>query len=156
MACSPSDRQTVDRLNYLSYDYHYKDLDSTRIYARRALALSADYDAGRAEALNNLAFVSIAKMEYGLASEQLDSIINGSDNQIELFIANIQYMRLCQRESRNKDFYDYSQKAQRARVRIEEERGSLNRRAPVLSVCHDKYKNRFYPPKPLILPKNMV
>ena len=127
-ACSPSDRQAVDRLNSLSYAYHYKDLDSTATYARKALTLATNYDAGRAEALNNLAFVSIAKMDYKLAAAQLDSVIGGSDNQIELFIANIQQMRLCQRESRNKDFYDFSEKAQRARARIEEERSTLDSR----------------------------
>ena len=41
----------VDRLNELSYDYHYRNLDSTRVYAERALRKADGYDAGRAEAL---------------------------------------------------------------------------------------------------------
>ena len=34
-----------------------------------------------------------------------------SDNQIEILVAHVQNMRLCQRESRNKDFYAYREKA---------------------------------------------
>ena len=127
-ACSPSDRQAVDKLNSLSYAYHYKNLDSTTVYARRALLLAENYDGGRAEAMNNLAFVSIARMDYRLAEAQLDSVISLTDNQIEILIARIQQMRLCQRRSLNKDFYDYSEKARQALARIEEERSSLTER----------------------------
>ena len=63
-ACSPSDKTEVDRLNTLSYACHYRNVDSTEIYARQALALSANDEDGRAEALNNLAFVSIVRMDY--------------------------------------------------------------------------------------------
>ena len=62
-ACSRPDRQTVDRLNALSYASHYRDIDSTEAYAQRAYQLSAGYQEGRAEALNNLAFVRIVRMQ---------------------------------------------------------------------------------------------
>lgn len=115
-------------MNSLSYFYHYKNLDSTAVYARRALALAGDYHAGRAEAFNNLAFVSIMKMDYQDAYKLLDSVRLVTDNQVELLVADIQEMRLCQRESRNKEFYDYYESAQRILRRIDEERNALPER----------------------------
>lgn len=124
-ACSSPDRQAVDKLNSLSYAYHYRNLDSTEYYARRAYDASSDYHDGTSEALNNLAFVSIARMDYEKARRQLDSIILITDNQLELLIANIQQMRLCQRCSNNREFYDYREHALKALSRINEERSSL-------------------------------
>lgn len=126
-ACyNPPDNSVTDRLNEISYAYHYRNLDSTRVYAERALKSSDGYDAGKAEALNNLVFVSIAKMDYGNAYRLLDSITKITDNQIELLVADIYYMRLCQRESRNKEFYDYHGKASQRIKRINEEKNILN------------------------------
>lgn len=124
--CSNADEAEVDRLNETSYAWHYRDLDSTQVYAQRALNASEGYDGGRAEALNNLAFVSIVKMDYDKAKQMIDNLDAVTDNQVELAIADIQLMRLCQRESRNKDFYDYRVRAQRRLRRIDEERGVLN------------------------------
>lgn len=126
-SCSaPSNNYDADKLNEISYAYHYRDIDSTQVYAEKALALSEHYDAGKAEALNNLAFVSIIKMDYARAYKLLDSIASITDNQIELLVADIHYMRLCQRESRNKEFYDYHEKANLRIKRINEEKGMLN------------------------------
>ena len=60
-ACSEQGRQQTDTLNELSYAYHYRNLDSTELYARKALSAATHYDAGKAEAFNNLAFVNIAR-----------------------------------------------------------------------------------------------
>lgn len=125
-ACSSPDRQAVDKLNSFSYAYHYRNLDSTTVYARRALAAADNYDDGKAEALNNLAFVSILKMDYQNACRQLDSIPLLTDNQVELLIADVQHMRLCQRQSQNKEFYDYHEKALHRMRRIHEEQLMLN------------------------------
>ena len=38
-ACSPSDKESVDKLNSLSYAYHYRHIDSTAYYARQAFDL---------------------------------------------------------------------------------------------------------------------
>ena len=73
-ACSPSHKGEVDELNYLSYALHYRNLDSTKVLAEKALALSEDYPAGYAEACNNLAFVAIAKMDYHTAKRWLDKV----------------------------------------------------------------------------------
>ena len=118
----------MDELNDISYAFHYKNLDSTWYYANKAFALADHYSDGKAEALNNMAFVSLAKMRYQEAYRQLDSIPLLSDNQIELLIADIQQMRLCQRVSRNKDFYEYYENARRSLRRIEEESVNLTPR----------------------------
>ena len=124
-ACSPAHQYEVDKLNSQSYALHYRNLDSTKVLAKRALALSGDYPTGYAEACNNLAFVAIAKMDYKLAKQWLNRVEERSDNQIELLIADVQNMRLCQREARNKDFYAYREKAMRRLRRIGEETDKL-------------------------------
>ena len=124
-ACGPSHKQEVDRLNTLSYAYHYRNLDSTKMLAQRALALSDDYRAGYAEACNNLAFVEMAKMNYKEARRWLGLVEEKSNNQLELLIADVQMMRICQRESHNKDFYSYREKAMVRLRRLGEEASNL-------------------------------
>lgn len=125
-SCSYQSNNEVDRLNGLSYKYHYRNLDSTYYYAEKALTTAGGYDAGKAEAYNNLAFVSMAKMDYKQAAMLLDSARNTTDNQIELLITDIQNMRLCQRKSDNKEFYNYQESAKRRFRRINEERNVLS------------------------------
>ena len=129
-ACSPSDRQAVDKLNSFSYAYHYRNLDSTEHYARLALSEAGhqQYADGQAEALNNLAFVDIVRMHYSDARGYLDSVLMVSDNQLERLIAHVQMMRLCQRQSQNREFYDCREQAQRALQRINEDRQQLSER----------------------------
>ena len=112
-ACSSSDRQTVDKLNSKSYACHYRNVDSTEYYAQKAYDLSDGYDKGRAEALNNLAFVDIVRMRYIDAEKRLNGIVEITDNQIQLFISYVQQMRLCQRRSNNREFYEYRELADR-------------------------------------------
>lgn len=125
-ACSRVDRQRVDELNAVSYAYHYRNLDSTDAYARQAYALSEHYGSGRAEALNNLAFVSMARMDYGKAKELLTEAVASTDNQVEQLISLVMQMRLCQRMSHNREFYDYSERAKIRLDRINEERSTLS------------------------------
>ena len=54
----------MDELNGLSYACHYRNLDSAAMYAVRAYDMSEHYGDGRAEALNNMAFVHMAGMDY--------------------------------------------------------------------------------------------
>lgn len=118
----------VDKLNDISYAYHYKNIDSTYHYAKAAYEMSGDYDDGKAEALNNIAFASISRMDYADAAKHLDNILGLTSNQLELLVSYIQHMRLCQRESRNKDFYDYQEKATKCLKRINESRDMLTER----------------------------
>ena len=121
-ACSSPDRSAVDKLNSQSYAYHYRNIDSTEALARRAYQMAEDYDRGRAEALNNLAFVSIVRMRYDEADSLLRQVVATTDNQYQLLTAYVQQMRLCQRRSRNREFYEFRQLADRALQRIREER----------------------------------
>lgn len=127
-ACQSEHKTQVDRLNDISYSYHYRNLDSTKHYAEKALNLSQNYDNGHAEALNNLAFVSIVRMHYDNAYKLLNTTLKTTDNQIELLVADVQFMRLCQRQSRNKDFYIYRESAIHRLRRIKEEQSTLTLR----------------------------
>ena len=127
-ACNVPHVQEVDELNDKAYALHYRNLDSVRIYADKAYGLAGSYDAGKAEALNNLAFVDLMKMRFTEAYAKLDSVLKITDNQVELLVADIQFMRLCQRESLNKEFYDYYEKAQKRIHRIEEDEELLSPR----------------------------
>ena len=118
----------MDRLNDLSYAYHYRHVDSTRYYAEQALNNAGNYHMGSAEALNNLAFVHIVRMEYDEAEELLREVTATTDNQIQLFIAYVQQMRLCQRRSNNREFHEFRELADRALHRIQEEVDQLSPR----------------------------
>ena len=132
-ACSHTDRQAVDRLNSKSYAYHYRNIDSTEAYALRAYELSKDYHAGRAEALNNLAFVHIVRMEYDKAERLLNEVVETTDNQYQLLIAYVQQMRLCQRRSKNREFHEYRELANHALGRIREDLSVPGKRGSGLS-----------------------
>ena len=125
-ACSRTDRQAVDKLNEQSYAYHYRNIDSTESYARRAAKLAEGYHAGRVEALNNLAFVHIVRMEYDEAERLLNEVVETTNHQVQQLIAYVQQMRLCQRRSRNREFHDYRELADKTIRRINEERASLS------------------------------
>ena len=125
-ACSRTDRQAVDKLNEQSYAYHYRNIDSTESYARRAAELAEGYHVGRAEALNNLAFVHIVRMEYDEAERLLNEVVETTNHQVQQLIAYVQQMRLCQRRSRNREFHDYRELADKTIRRINEERASLS------------------------------
>ena len=132
-ACSHTDRQAVDRLNSKSYAYHYRNIDSTEAYALRAYELSKDYHTGRAEALNNLAFVHIVRMEYDEAERLLNEVVETTDNQYQLLIAYVQQMRLCQRRSKNREFHEYRELANHALGRIREDLSVPGKRGSGLS-----------------------
>ena len=127
-SCGGEEGGKADFMNDRAYSFHYISLDSTVAYSNKALANSTHYEAGRNEATNNLAFVDIMRMDYRAAEARLKGILNSTDNQIELLVANTQMMRLCQRQSRNKDFYEYYWNATRSLERINEDRGSLSER----------------------------
>ncbi|MBO7130215.1 MAG: DUF5112 domain-containing protein [Prevotella sp.] len=127
-ACSQPDKQDVDRLNSLSYAYHYRNIDSTEHYAQQAYDRSVHYDKGRAEALNHLAFVNIVRMQYDEAEKRLSNIQEITDNQAQRLVSYVQQMRLCQRRSNNRAFYEYRELADGALRRINEERDLLSER----------------------------
>ena len=127
-ACSRPDRQTVDRLNAQSYAYHYRNIDSTQAFALRAYAQASHYPDGQAEALNHMAFASIVRMQYDRADSLLNEVSAVTDNQLQLLVAYVQKMRLCQRRSRNREFHEYRELADLAMMRIKEDQSLLSER----------------------------
>ena len=118
----------MDKLNSKAYAYHYRNIDSTEIIAKRAYQLADNYPAGKAEALNNMAFVNIVRMRYVDAEKQLNEAVETTDNQIQQLISYVLQMRLCQRRSSNREFHEYREMANRTLSRINEERGQLTER----------------------------
>ena len=125
--CNSSSKE-ADNLNSQAYDKHYRNLCLSEELANRAYHISGKYSDGRAEALNNLAFASITKMNYDSAWIQLEEVFNTTSNQVELLIADVQYMRLCQRMSSNREFYEYRERAKERIRRISEEKEKLSDR----------------------------
>ncbi len=124
-ACHQRHSAEFDALCQKAYDYHYRNLDSTQHYASKALSLAQKEGLDPAEAMNHLAFVSMAKMRYREARACLDSIETLTNNEIELLIADVQQMRLCQRYSQNRDFYTYRERALHRLQRIDIEHETL-------------------------------
>ena len=127
-ACSQPDKDAVDKLNSQSYTSHYRNIDAAHSYALQAYQLSEGYSEGRAEACNNLAFVCIIKMQYDEAERLLEEALETSDNQVERMVAYVLQMRLCQRRSRNREFHEFRELANRALSRINEGRDDLSPR----------------------------
>ena len=120
-SCSGKKQERIDQLNGQSYAWHYRNLDSAEVYARWAVKEADNKGDGAAEAYNNLAFVDIARMKYRNAWRLLKQVPELTDNQIEILISDVQLMRLCQRESFNKEFYDYHERALRCIQRFQKE-----------------------------------
>lgn len=123
-----SQTQRVDSLNYQSYLYHYKNLDSCQAYAVQAYSQGNGYANGRAEALNNLAFHAFMKMDFEQSRKYLARVYEESNNELERLIADIGMMKICQRTSANKEFYDHRNSALQRIKRINEEQSAFNER----------------------------
>ena len=96
-----------------AYHWHYRNLDSVAIIATENYGIHGNYENYSSRSLNDLAFVDIAKMEYGKAEEKLNRLISSSRDDTEKLIAYVQMMRICQRRSMNQDFYVWYNKALR-------------------------------------------
>lgn len=118
----------ADSLNHLAYYYRYRNIDSSLLFANQAYALSQNYPSQKAEALNHKAYVLYQQMDFNASLELLKTIPEITDNQIELLIADIFIMKICQRTSQNHLFYTYRNSAQKRMDRINEERKQLTKR----------------------------
>lgn len=116
----------ADSLNSLSYGYHYKNLDSVHRLAVRAYDLAGSYAKGKAEALNNLAFHAFMRMDFEQSKALLTKVHDACNNELELLIADIGMMKICQRTAANKAFYDHRNSALTRMRRISEERSALS------------------------------
>jgi signal transduction histidine kinase len=117
----------MDALNESAYAVRYKQLDSCEARADRALALCKSlHSYGAAEAMNHRAFVAFMRMNFRQSAEELQQIYDESRNELEKLVADVGMMRICQRTSQNKEFYDYKNQASQRMQRIREEYASLN------------------------------
>lgn len=120
-SCRGGEEDNAYRLNELAYKEHYRSLDRVKLYADSVLSSEEYSDDSKAEAMNNLAFYYIGKMKYRTADSLLNEVYALTDNHIELLISSIQQMRICQQQSKNKEYYEYRQRALRHIARIHEE-----------------------------------
>lgn len=111
----------VDSLNGEAYAWRYRDLDSSRVAARRAFEEARFYRSGRAEACNNLAFCAFMEMDFKEAEALYRSVYELTKNELELLVADVGLMRVYQRTAMNKEFYDYRNSALRRMSRIAED-----------------------------------
>ena len=122
---SLSERQQVEALNEASYEFRYRDIDSCALYADSALRLSVRFPSGRAEALNNKAFVAYQQMYYDSALALVREVQSFSQNQIELLCGDVMTMKIAQRVGEGKTFFDARHHARWRIRRIQEEAAGL-------------------------------
>lgn len=117
--------QVADSLNRVSYALRYKDLAKAARAAGQAYEYAVASPSVRAEALNNMAFCAFMRMDFEQAIRLYRKALSASNNEVENLIADIGMMKICQRTSMNKEFYDYRNSALRRIKRIQEDRISL-------------------------------
>ena len=116
----------IDSLNILSYDYKYKNLDSSYHYALDAFMQSSLYNQGKAEACNNLAFYYFIKMDFEQSEKLCNAVSSLTQNELERLIADVGLMKIYQRVAMNKEFYDCRNNAMARMRRISEDSNIFN------------------------------
>ena len=111
----------IDSLNGKAYAYRYRSLDSSYKYANEAYRQVNFYKSGKAEASNNLGFCAFMAMDFDQAEALHKEVYKLTKNELELLIADIGLMKICQRTAMNKEFYDYRNSALKRMKRIREE-----------------------------------
>ena len=111
----------IDSLNGKAYAFRYRNLDSSYKYAEQAYRRVSLYKSGKAEASNNLGFWAYMNMDFDRAEALHKEVYKLTKNELELLIADIGLMKICQRTAMNKEFYDYRNSALKRMKRIREE-----------------------------------
>ena len=111
----------IDSLNGKAYAYRYRSLNSSYKYANEAYRQVNFYKSGKAEASNNLGFCAFMAMDFDRAEALHKEVYKLTKNELELLIADIGLMKICQRTAMNKEFYDYRNSALKRMKRIREE-----------------------------------
>ena len=96
----------IDSLNGKAYAYRYRSLDSSYKYADAAYRQVNFYKSGKAEASNNLGFCAYMNMDFDRAEALHKEVYKLTKNELELLIADIGLMKICQRTAMNKEYYD--------------------------------------------------
>lgn len=111
----------LDSLNQRAYAYRYKNLDSSYQAALKAYRNSKLYGQGKAEACNNLGFCAFMRMDFDGAERYHKEALEVTSNELERLIADVGLMKVYQRTSMNKEYYDYRNSAIRRMKRINED-----------------------------------
>ena len=117
------EQKSADYYNTISYDTRYSNIDSSYVAAKKAYSLSKNYDDGRSEALNNLAYVYYQQMKYDHSIRLLRKVLSQSRNQIELLCSDVMMMKVMQRIGDGDEFFRCRNSALNRLSRINE---SLN------------------------------
>ena len=108
----------ADSLNKVSFAYRYKDLSIAKESALRASELKSTNPTVRSQTLNNLGFCAFMEMDFEKAVECYEQVSKGTNNEIEGLVADVGMMKIYQRTSLNKEFFDYRNQALRRMKRI--------------------------------------
>ncbi len=108
----------ADSLNRVSFAYQYKDLHLSTQAAEEAFRLGENDPTIYAQSLNNLGFCAFMRMDFEKAIEYYQTVLDKSTNEIECLVADVGLMKICQRVSLNKNFFDYRNEALRRMKRI--------------------------------------
>ena len=123
----------ADSLNHVAYDMRYKNLSVAIKAASRACQLSEGNADLHAEALNNMGFCTFMRMNFEKSASLFRQALKEGSNEIEHLISDIGLMKICQRTSMNKEFYDYRNSALRRLKRIREDES-------LISDAHEKMR----------------
>ncbi len=110
----------VDSLNLLSYQQRYRNIEQSLFYAREAELLATNYADGMAEALNHEAYVCYQQMDFDGAISLCQKVYQTTNNQLELLVADVMMMKVCQRTSDDTHFFLYRNQAEKRLKRIGE------------------------------------
>jgi len=110
---SEAEVQRVNELNGRAYTYMYKDLAQAEAWADSALSVAQNDAKGRAEAYNLLGEVAFVRQDYDEAHGLYDLAMTTAQDDLETLLAYVGKMRIYQRTSQNKEFYECRLKALR-------------------------------------------
>ena len=112
-------------------DSLYRSINETKFISNSLLAevvenSSVATEESFAPFLSNArAYVALMNMDYKKAHTLYDSVISTAGDEFDRLEANVGMMRLCNRVSANREFYDYRANARRSMRRIGSEKESL-------------------------------
>lgn len=115
----------AESLVRMAYDMRYKNLDEAERLAVMAMKASEGLEPFEAEAMNNLGFCAFLRMDFERAESLFKQVYKLSGNELERLVADVGLMKICQRTSSNKEFYDYRNNALKRINRINADTDAL-------------------------------
>ena len=110
--------RVADSLNDISFAYRYRNLSVASEAAEKAYLLGPKDPTVWAQALNNVGFCAFMQMDFEKAIACYETVSRETNNEIEGLVSDVGMMKICQRASLNKEFFDYRNHALRRMKRI--------------------------------------